>query len=261
MNRVVHKVIRTAFCLGFGTIALAINPAQAAVVVDQSSLVIADTLTAGSIAAGLSAFTPPDGPQIRYGFGQSITAGKTGYLDHLDFQIAQMFGQAEGLLTINLYDGDVLEGAANLVTSMSLDAAQVPKDFSAPFPSDYVSFNVRDSDFFVTAGQRFSVSFGFIPTNGNSSLWIVQGQIRANADGMSSDMAYNDYAGGQMKFYTSYLDAYVSTTDGDIGFRSFVDEAAAPAVPEPASWAMMIGGFALAGGALRQRRTARVIAA
>lgn len=33
---------------------------------------------------------------------------------------------------------------------------------------------------------------------------------------------------------------------------------AAAAVPEPASWALMIGGFALAGGALR-RRTARLM--
>jgi hypothetical protein len=30
-----------------------------------------------------------------------------------------------------------------------------------------------------------------------------------------------------------------------------------PAVPEPATWAMMIGGFALAGGALRRRPAAR----
>ncbi len=33
---------------------------------------------------------------------------------------------------------------------------------------------------------------------------------------------------------------------------------AAPAVPEPASWALMIGGFALAGVALRRRRIATV---
>lgn len=34
------------------------------------------------------------------------------------------------------------------------------------------------------------------------------------------------------------------------------DNVAIMAVPEPASWALMIGGFALAGGALRQRRAA-----
>lgn len=39
-----------------------------------------------------------------------------------------------------------------------------------------------------------------------------------------------------------------------------VDLATGPggAVPEPASWAMMIGGFGLAGGALRRRREVRV---
>jgi hypothetical protein len=31
--------------------------------------------------------------------------------------------------------------------------------------------------------------------------------------------------------------------------------AAPAAVPEPASWAMMLGGFGLVGGALRRRRT------
>ncbi len=30
------------------------------------------------------------------------------------------------------------------------------------------------------------------------------------------------------------------------------------AVPEPASWAMMVGGFSLIGGALRSRRRAAV---
>lgn len=33
-----------------------------------------------------------------------------------------------------------------------------------------------------------------------------------------------------------------------------------PAVPEPASWAMMIGGFALVGGAMRYRRRSSKIA-
>jgi hypothetical protein len=32
--------------------------------------------------------------------------------------------------------------------------------------------------------------------------------------------------------------------------------AGAPGVPEPATWAMMIGGFALAGAAMRRRATA-----
>ena len=44
---------------------------------------------------------------------------------------------------------------------------------------------------------------------------------------------------------TSYRPAYVTSFS-------------VTAVPEPATWAMMIGGFALIGGAMRQRRQVRV---
>ncbi|MBO9711884.1 PEPxxWA-CTERM sorting domain-containing protein [Sphingomonas sp.] len=37
------------------------------------------------------------------------------------------------------------------------------------------------------------------------------------------------------------------------GSQVTITNAPAPAVPEPATWAMMIGGFALAGGAMRVR--------
>jgi hypothetical protein len=42
-----------------------------------------------------------------------------------------------------------------------------------------------------------------------------------------------------------------------MGFRIF-GEALASDVPEPASWAMMLGGFGLIGGAMRSRRRTRV---
>jgi hypothetical protein len=41
----------------------------------------------------------------------------------------------------------------------------------------------------------------------------------------------------------------------DVGTSLVVGNGAA-AVPEPASWALMIGGFGMAGGMLRRRRTA-----
>lgn len=52
-----------------------------------------------------------------------------------------------------------------------------------------------------------------------------------------------------------------STNTG--GFLQFDDISVTPvaaAVPEPATWAMMIVGFGFAGGALRRRRTTRVFA-
>lgn len=45
---------------------------------------------------------------------------------------------------------------------------------------------------------------------------------------------------------------------GDGTFRVTIAEAAAAPAPEPASWAMMLGGFALVGGAMRQRKRATV---
>lgn len=42
------------------------------------------------------------------------------------------------------------------------------------------------------------------------------------------------------------------------GNGSYGAQATFAPVPEPASWAMMIGGFAFVGGALRRRNTARV---
>lgn len=47
--------------------------------------------------------------------------------------------------------------------------------------------------------------------------------------------------------------SYQSCAIGEVAFRT-----AGIAVPEPASWAMMIGGLALVGGALRRRKAASV---
>ncbi|WP_066721003.1 PEPxxWA-CTERM sorting domain-containing protein [Sphingomonas pituitosa] len=46
-----------------------------------------------------------------------------------------------------------------------------------------------------------------------------------------------------------------NTKNAAYGYSSQLDFAA---VPEPAAWGLMIGGFAMAGGALRRRRLARV---
>ncbi|MBA2918719.1 PEPxxWA-CTERM sorting domain-containing protein [Sphingomonas sp. MAH-20] len=58
--------------------------------------------------------------------------------------------------------------------------------------------------------------------------------------------------------------ALVTASGGDslygLGEVQFNGTLAAPGVPEPATWAMLIGGFGVVGGAAR-RRTARVVAA
>ena len=65
------------------------------------------------------------------------------------------------------------------------------------------------------------------------------------------ELRFNDYAGGQL--FTSRNNQPYQLARGDIGFQTLVDPSAL-AVPEPATWAMLITGFALVGAALRNRR-------
>lgn len=64
---------------------------------------------------------------------------------------------------------------------------------------------------------------------------------------------------------TFYGFAYTSDNVlNSIGFESVADAAitattAAGAVPEPATWAMMIGGFGMVGGAMRRRKVATTV--
>ncbi|MDO7841779.1 PEPxxWA-CTERM sorting domain-containing protein [Sphingomonas sp. CA1-15] len=74
---------------------------------------------------------------------------------------------------------------------------------------------------------------------------------------LSSGSAGNPYAGGDVFFTTSSNLAFIANTSQDTAFSV----SGIAAAPEPASWAMMIGGFGLVGGAMRQRkRTATALA-
>jgi hypothetical protein len=93
------------------------------------------------------------------------------------------------------------------------------------------------------------------PVAGESSWMPTAGSFGSNA-----------YAGGDFVYTNagSSLDAIAGAqwddTQGALGDVQFKADFSAGAtagagVPEPAAWAMLIGGFGLAGGALRRRRT------
>lgn len=71
------------------------------------------------------------------------------------------------------------------------------------------------------------------------------------------------YASGQASFGRYFQDGSGGLL-ANIGYRpttvSYTGEAL-PSVPEPATWAMFIGGFGLVGSTLRRRRPASVSAA
>ena len=64
----------------------------------------------------------------------------------------------------------------------------------------------------------------------------------------------------QIEFTTFEPDRFYGFTIFDVAGDNFTVTAAAGVVPEPASWAMMIGGFGLVGGAVRSRRRVAALA-
>jgi choice-of-anchor C domain-containing protein len=121
--------------------------------------------------------------------------------------------------------------------------------------------------FDTVAGQLYSVTFML---SGNPEGPPPLKTIRVEASGAtSSDYSYliGNNSRAAMGWEThSYIFTANSTSttlsftnvSSNSAFGPALDNVTLTAVPEPASWALMIGGFALAGGAMR-RRTARAL--
>lgn len=133
------------------------------------------------------------------------------------------------------------------------------------------------SDGFATvAGATYDVSFdvgAFFVRNqgsfGNATVVLTIDGVEVGSftntmslTGPGSDWQRFSYSFlGTGNAMTVGLFASLATTSSNLGVgldNVVVEQRSAPAVPEPASWAMMIGGFAIAGGAMRRRMTATV---
>ena len=115
----------------------------------------------------------------------------------------------------------------------------------------------------LTAGQSYKVTFD-VSRNPDGGTNPRTGVFKAG--GQTFNFSYSDASSNRanMKWQTvSYsflatgataLISFSSDVSGGCCFGPALDNVRIAAVPEPASWAMMIGGFALLGGALRRRR-------
>jgi hypothetical protein len=105
------------------------------------------------------------------------------------------------------------------------------------------------------------LDFASILNGGTSAGTALNGNLAANRDEISAIISgLSIAAGGTFAFRWTDLDAPMSDHGLAIDDLTLTAGLKAPPtspVPEPAAWAMMIGGFGLAGGALR-RRAARV---
>ena len=104
-----------------------------------------------------------------------------------------------------------------------------------------------------TNGAWFDVFWAPVNITAGSTYYLVFNDDR-NSYGIAGD-TNNGYAGGQV-----YANAgYQPFPTYDYTFRTYSDDGVNGAVPEAATWMMMIFGFGMAGSAMRyQRRSTKV---
>jgi hypothetical protein len=147
---------------------------------------------------------------------QVVTAGKTGILGRIDIQ---SFARQFGEFKIIAVENGVL-------TTTVLGTASY-----VSYSDGFASFA---SSLLVTEGQQFA--------------------LEPISPGSWESAARGGYAGGGEIFLNTRISPDFQQTGADLGFRTFM--APSPAVPEPATWAMMVMGFGLVGAGLRHRKAA-----
>lgn len=202
-------------------------PALAGVVLDQSDI----PETGHTPFGGGSSYQL--GPN---GVAQTFTVGVTGILDHVAFDVeAWTFLGAPADLRFQL-----LDGAFNAILTRDIAAAAVPVfGFSGFDWANTLNVDLRAAGIAVQAGDHLALKVSSL--SGYSGL-----VIRTAYESQSIQ-----YAGGAAYSYDvppGFTPPIV--LGADFGFRTYV------AVPEPATWGLMIVGFAGLGSVLRRRPAA-----
>jgi hypothetical protein len=164
-----------------------------------------------------------------------------------------------------------LSGASNFI---DLDGST---GNGAIFRSDAFTFNAGDTitlSFSLAGNQRGGTDqwdFGFQTTGGNIDFTniVLSGPgisglgssatgpaIGSGQGALPFNSAWNAYSMSFKAGNAGSFTAYIGTTSAD-NIGPLVDDinlTKTGAVPEPATWALMIGGFGLAGATLRRRR-------
>ena len=174
--------------------------------------------------------------------GQSFTSVDT-TLNTIGFQFEGLNPTFTGAAyTLTLVAGESLTGTSLVTRTFTL-----PTAINSRTP---VWYDIDVGTTAVTAGQRYTA----VLTSADTRNGIVLGPDINIFTGVP--VSGDAYAGGRALFATSPYPNCTNTASSacDLHFR-VIGTSAVPAVPEPAAWAMMLGGFGLLGGVLRRRRT------
>jgi PEP-CTERM motif len=221
----------------------AISPAHAAIVLDQDAFVPdpSGPPISGRIVTTIGVRAPSPANVFA---GQSVTAGLAGRLSAIELQ-GLVAAQPDTVFGFTLFTGDIAAGGIPIgfITGLT--------PLAGSLQNTRLDVSVFGLD--VTPGQIFSFSIGIVsgPPNANGRL-IIGNFAGLVPPGPPTIQNFNNYAGG-VRSAGVIGSLFVPQLNGDLAFRTFVDTGVT-GVPEPQSWAMMILGFGLVGGAMRRRR-------
>ena len=97
-----------------------------------------------------------------------------------------------------------------------------------------------------------------IRSNGNDATELRAGGVLAVGDSFTAGSEVHDHQTWPAQLEGLIGQPVMNGGVGGYGTDHYFRFEAAGAVPEPASWAMMLGGFGMIGGAMRSRRKAGV---
>jgi PEP-CTERM motif len=220
--------------------ALVANPVSAAVVVDQDAFI---ALPGGQPAFGWIGMTtgsrlaPGATVPTRTVLGQTVTAGLAGILTSIELQYSPTLE-----IQLRLYAGDPPPSQIGGIYFTGTRSG-----------TNGLIFDLSSYGYAVQPGQRFSFDLLY-QAGQNASAFIGIGTFEGAVPPAPPPITkYVDYSGGSIFMYRDDGPAPIPVSR-DIAFRTTVN-VAAPVVPEPGTWAMMIVGFGMVGASIR--RTSR----
>lgn len=213
---------------------------------------VAATLAAGVAQAKpveISSGTPDDvvgffGYDDTQTYGQVFTAPTTGVLNSFTLYLSEVF--ADGPLGGTLYGGvGKWNGTPDFTLGGGVETVLYTSDEVAANHIGAYTFSLNEE---VVAGElyvAYLTVFGSNHAGQNSAMMPLVSAFGSPVGPLASDTNYFVYnstgpTGPQWDYDTYY---------GSVQFEAIFNS-----VPEPATWALMIGGFGLAGAALRRRR-------
>lgn len=159
-------------------------------------------------------------------------------LTNFGFQFASsVSGQTTGSITFSLLEGAGVGGTTLATQTVALSGLIFRPTAATSFVDVFTG----------TAALRTGQAYTALLSGASANVALLFGP--------DSTSTRDAYASGALIKNNALDTACRTNTYCDANFRFTTATATTPAVPEPASWALMLTGFGVAGAALRRRRS------